>query len=112
MRNAQPRKLRTFYTRDGREPFTEWFRTIRDRTTRRRINSRLHSVKSGNLGDVRAVGEGVQELRLHFGEGYRIYFREVGNTIILLLCGGDKSSQSRDIERAKTYWREYKERHR
>ena len=112
MRHVLPRKLRAFRTQDGRVPFTEWFESIRDRTTRSRINSRLNAVKSGYFGDVRAVGEGVQELRFHFGAGYRIYFGEGGDTIVLLLCGGDKSSQPRDIERAKTYWREYKERHR
>ena len=112
MRHTLPRKLRLFHTQDGREPYTEWFDSIRDKSLRNRIDARLNSVESGNFGDVRAVGEGVRELRLHFGAGYRIYFGEVGHTIILLLCGGDKSSQPRDIERAKTYWREYKERHR
>jgi len=57
------------------------------------------------------VGSGVFELRIHVGAGYRVYFAEVDNTIVLLLCGGDKSSQTQDIQRAKTYWREYKEAH-
>ena len=63
----------------------------------------------GNFGNSRSVGSGVYELRLHFGSGYRIYFGEVGDTVVLLLCGGDKSSQARDIRRAKTYWLDYKE---
>lgn len=71
----------------------------------------LNALSPGNLGNYRSVGGGVFELRLDFGPGYRIYFGQVGNTIVLLLCGGDKSSQTRDIESAKTYWLEYKERH-
>ena len=78
---------------------------------RHRIQVRLTSVRTGNLGDHRSVGDGVWELRLDFGPGYRIYYGEVDNTIVLLRCGGDKSSQRRDIERAKNYWKEYKERH-
>ena len=73
------------------------------------FKAQIHRIESGNLGDHKPVGDGVFELRLHFGAGYRIYFGEVDNTIILLLCGGDKSSQVRDIERAKVYWQEYKE---
>ena len=77
-----------------------------------RILARIESIESGgNFGDcapIRGSG-GVFELRFHFGPGYRIYFGEVDNTIVLLLCGGDKSSQSQDIVRAKNYWREYKE---
>ena len=84
--------------------------TIRDQKTLRRIRGRLTRLELGNLGDFRSVGEGVNELRIHFGPGYRIYYGEAANTIILLLCGGDKSSQQRDIERAKTYWQDYKDR--
>ncbi len=66
-------------------------------------------LEGGNFGDCHAMGNGVFELRLHFGTGYRIYFSNANNMIVLVLCGGDKSTQSRDIERAKTYWLEYKE---
>lgn len=109
MRNAHPRNLQIHRTSRGREPFTEWFESIQDTKTRSRIEARLNSIKYGNFGDCQSVGEGVFELRLHFGLGYRIYFGVVDNTIVLLLCGGDKVSQARDIVRAKAYWIEYKE---
>jgi putative addiction module killer protein len=64
----------------------------------------------GNLGDCHAVGEGVQELRIDYGSGYRVYFGQEGATIVLLLCGGDKSTQNKDIETAKRYWNEYRRR--
>ena len=111
MRNAYPREVEIYRSRNSREPFTEWLNTIRDRQTQRRIRTRLAALKSGNFGDYRSVGEGVFELRFRFGVGYRIYYGEVDNTVVLLLCGGDKSSQRRDIEQAKAYWLEYKEMH-
>ena len=109
MRNTQPRTLQFFRTPNGRVPFTEWFESLRDQTIRTRIRRRLIRLEEGNYGDHRSVGEGIFELRLHFGPGYRIYYGEVGNQVILVLCGGDKSSQQRDIEIAKTFWLEYKE---
>ena len=109
MRAAQPRELQTYCDPNGREPFTEWLKSLRDRRARKRIQFRFYHLEAGNLGDYRSVGDGVFELRFQFGPGYRVYFGEVDDTIILLLCGGDKSSQARDIERAKAYWREYKE---
>ena len=96
---------------NGNEPFIEWLSSIRDKRTAARIRSRLRRVEeTSNLGDYRSVGEGVFELRLQFGAGYRIYFSRIGEDIILLLLGGDKGSQSRDIQRAKTYWQEHNSR--
>ena len=112
MREVHPRKIQYFRTATGRTPFKEWFETIPDRRTRNRIQKRLDRLENGNFGDAVPVGSGVSELRLDFGPGYRIYFGEIGNTVILLLCSGDKSSQQRDIRRAKTYWQTYKEAHR
>ena len=109
MRDVHPRNLQVHRTSSGREPFTEWFESIQDIKTQTRIEARLNSLKYGNFGDYQSVGGGVFELRLHFGSGYRIYFAAVDDTIVLLLCGGDKSSQARDIVRAKAYWLEYKE---
>jgi putative addiction module killer protein len=109
MQDVQPRELQFYRTPNGREPFAEWFNAIRDPRTRTRIQRRLVRLEGGNFGDCHAMGNGVFELRLHFGTGYRIYFSNANNMIVLVLCGGDKSTQSRDIERAKTYWLEYKE---
>ena len=111
MRNTQPREIEIFHTQDRREPFTEWLRSLRDQKTRGRIRKRLERLEGGNFGDCCSVADGVFELRIHIGAGYRVYFGEVDRTIVLLLCGGDKSSQTRDIARAKTYWRAYKETH-
>ena len=111
MRDVHPREIQVYRMPDGRQPFTEWLESIRDTNTQDRMQARLDRLEEGNFGDYKSVGEGVFELRFHFGSGYRIYFAQVGNTVVLLLCGGDKSSQTRDIERAKTYWREYKETH-
>ena len=109
MRQANPRKIRIYVDQNDHEPFTEWLRSIRNRRTRRRIQTRIDRLEAGNLGDYRFVGDGVFELRFQFGPGYRVYFGQIDNTIIVLLCGGDKSSQVRDIERAKTYWQTYRE---
>ena len=111
MREAHPRKLQYFRNATGRTPFKEWFEGIPDQKTQDRVQRRLDRVELGNFGDCRPVGGGVSELRLDFGPGYRIYFCELDNTIILLLSGGDKSSQRRDILLAKTYWQEYREMH-
>ena len=81
--------------------FTAWFRSLRDRTTQGRIVARIERVQLGNFGDAKAVGDGVHELRMDFGPGYRVYYTRRGTRIILLLCGGDKGSQPRDILRAK-----------
>jgi putative addiction module killer protein len=93
----------------GNEPFENWLNSIRDKRTLARIDSRLRRVRLGNLGDHRSVGEGVFELRLDFGPGYRIYFARIGNEVILLLSGGDKSTQTRDISQAQLYFSDYKD---
>lgn len=96
---------------NGREPFTEWLHSLKDPITRRRILRRLLRLEQGHVGDVKSVGSGVFELRFFFGAGYRVYFGDDGAAIVVLLCGGDKSTQRRDIQRAKVYWQEYLSRH-
>ncbi len=109
MHNIHPQELQFYQTPSGNVPFIQWFNGFQDQRTQTRIQKRLQHLEHGNFGDCQSVGDGVFELRLHFGQGYRIYFGKIDNTIVLLLCGGDKSSQTRDIARAKTYWLEHKE---
>lgn len=81
--------------------FAKWIRQLRDKKAKARIISRLDSLKLGHLGDCKTIGGGVRELRVHTGPGYRVYFAQRGELVVVLLCGGSKSSQLRDIERAK-----------
>lgn len=83
------------------DEYESWFERLRDREVRFRIIARIRRLSLGNLGDVKPVGEGVSELRITYGPGYRIYIKQQGETLIVLLAGGDKSSQKRDVERAK-----------
>jgi len=101
--------IEIYVTENGRAPFLEWLRSLQDESTRGRIRNRIKRLTDGGIGDWSSVGEGVFELRLFFGSGYRIYFAEYGGFIVLLLCGGDKKTQSRDIQKAKDYWKEFKE---
>jgi len=101
-------EVRVYARSDGSEPFTQWLRGLRDGSTRNRIRQRIARVRLGNFGDTRSVGEGVQELRIPFGPGYRVYFGREGDAIVILLCGGDKSTQTRDIKRAQDYWRDHR----
>ena len=80
--------------------FDHWIDSLRDRRAAAKIFSRIERIEDGNLGDVKPVGEGISEIRIHFGPGYRLYFTQRGKTIVLLLCGGDKSTQDKDIRRA------------
>jgi len=81
--------------------FRKWERKLRDQRAKALIAARIFRLANGLLGDVRPVGQGVSELRIHYGPGYRVYFKEIGMEIVVLLCGGDKSTQQRDIETAR-----------
>ena len=89
--------------------YSEWFEDLRDRAAKVRIDIRIRRLSLGNPGDVKPVGEGVSELRVNFGPGYRVYFVQRGNEYVVLLAGGDKSSQERDIREAKALARELQE---
>ncbi|MBF2027406.1 MAG: type II toxin-antitoxin system RelE/ParE family toxin [Oscillatoriales cyanobacterium C42_A2020_001] len=103
------RDVRRYLTTDGKVPFEEWFENLRDLRAITKIEARLKRVSLGNLGDYKAVGGGVFELRIRIKRGldYRIYFGQKGETLILLLCGGGKSTQQQDIEKAKEFWKDY-----
>lgn len=104
------KELEYYVTESGEMPFITWLESLKDSKVRFRVKERLDRVALGNLGDHKRVAEGVSELRLHFGSGHRIYYGEIGNKVILLLSGGDKSGQSRDIKKATAYWKDYLER--
>jgi putative addiction module killer protein len=104
---ARPKSVIVYATPSEEEPFTDWLNNLRDVMGRKRILARISRLEQGNYGDCESVGEGISELRMFFGPGYRVYFGEQGNDIVLLLCGGDKDSQDKDIQQAKAYWQEY-----
>ena len=81
--------------------FDEWLKNFRDPVGRARIIARIRSAEHGNFGDCQSVGDGIYEMRIHFGPGYRVYYSRIGDVLYLLLCGGDKSSQKRDIKQSK-----------
>ncbi len=89
--------------------FQKWLDGLRDQKGRARILNRVVAAESGNFGDCAALGNGISEMRVHFGPGYRVYYAQRGEVLYLLLAGGDKASQKRDVKRAKSIWKEVKE---
>lgn len=100
-------EVRQYQTANGHVPFAEWLKALRDRQAVRAITARLTRLQAGNRGDWKPVGTGVFELRMDTGPGYRVYCGQDGETLVLLLCGGDKRTQTKDIERAHDYWKDY-----
>ncbi|MBK7949314.1 MAG: type II toxin-antitoxin system RelE/ParE family toxin [Deltaproteobacteria bacterium] len=103
-------EVRLYARSDGVVPFTRWYWSLRDEAIQIRVRERLARVRAGNLGDCRSVGGGVQELRIQTGPGLRVYFGRLGSSAVILLSGGDKQSQQRDIQRAHRYWNDYRSR--
>ena len=95
---------------DGKEPLTEWLKSLRDKQAQAKVRIRLKRLEAGNFGDCEPVGDGVLELREHLGAGYSAYYGRRGQTIVILLCGGTKKSQVADIKTAKEYWADWKRR--
>ncbi len=102
-------EVRQYETVDGRTPIAEWLESLRDRSIRTYIVERLDRLCDGLLGDWRSIGGGLYEFRIHTGPGFRVYYAWDGAAIVLL-CGGDKHTQLRDIGRAHAYWKDYKAR--
>jgi putative addiction module killer protein len=100
--------VREYLTTAGENPFRGWLKSLGTKS-RARVQARVLRFELGNLGDHKSVGAGVWEARLDFGPGYRDYFGRNGPIVLVLLCGGDKSTQAKDVARAKTYWRRYLE---
>jgi putative addiction module killer protein len=100
-------RIEVYQDEKGGRPFTDWLHALRDREARARIRTRLARLELGNFGDSKPVGGGVLELRIDYGPGYRAYLARRGNALLLLLCGGDKRTQRRDIDRAREYLADY-----
>ena len=107
MAEVVPQELEIYQTDGGHSPFSEWIRALKDRIAGARIRTRLARLRLGNFGDTSSLGGGLHELRIDHGPGYRVYYGRTGDRIVLLLCGGSKKTQSRDIEQARNYWRDY-----
>jgi len=99
--------IRKYRLENGDAPFDSWLNSLRDIRAKARILIRLKRIEMGNFGDAKSVGEGVNELRISEGQGYRVYYAQRGKELVILLCAGNKSSQQKDIKSAKEYWRNY-----
>ena len=102
-------ELAYYCTASGKLPFREWFASLSDLTAQEAITVRLTRLRYGNFGKCAPIGLGLSELKINYGPGYRIYFGRTGNRVVLLLCGGDKSTQRRDVLTTHQYWQSYKE---
>jgi len=100
-------KIKKYVTADNNCPFETWMQKLKDKRAKAQILIRLDRIQASNFGDHKSVGNDVYELRITEGKGYRVYYAHEGNTIILLLCGGSKATQSKDIKLAKRYWSDY-----
>jgi len=92
------------------DAYNDWLKNLRDERIKARIYARVDRLENGNPGDVKSVGDGISEMRIHYGPGYRVYYKDTGKEIIILLCGGDKSTQQADIAAAKKIAVQYGER--
>jgi putative addiction module killer protein len=103
-------EVRHYVNRAGKDVFDDWLTQPGDARAQAKITSRINCVAAGNFGDCKPLRQGLSELRIDWGPGYRVYYAMIGRECVLLLCGGDKRKQSSDIERALAYLKDYKER--
>ena len=101
-------QIKVYITPSGKCPFNKWLNDLVDKKAQIAIDLRLERLRIGNFGQSKLLGNGVYELKIDFGPGYRVYFSKIGLTIILLLCAGDKKSQQKDIEKATQYFQDFK----
>lgn len=100
-------EIRHYITSDGKDVYLDWLRKLRDMRARIAIDRRVNRVELGNFGDHRFCRDGVWELRVDVGPGYRVYYAVAGKELVLLMCGGDKGTQGTDIDRACDYWQDW-----
>ena len=105
------REARNYITPEGRNPFRQWLTQLRDKRARANIQRRVARLQEGNFGDCKRLGRDLYELRIDYGPGYRVYFGIFTSHIVILLCGGQKKTQQRDIARAQNYWNEIRSRY-
>jgi len=103
-------EIRNYLTETGHDPFNHWYLGLKDGTIKRAIARRIARMALGNFGDCKSCGNGVWELRIDMGAGWRIYYARAGQTVVLLLCGGDKRTQQADIAKACAYWQNWQNR--
>ncbi len=103
-------EIRFYMSSDGKCPFEEWLGSLKDSKARMRVRARIARLEVGNFGDCKGLRDGVQEIRIDYGPGYRVYLSRQGKVIVLLLCGSDKSEQNRAIEKAIDYLKDWKRR--
>jgi putative addiction module killer protein len=103
-------EIKHYLQRNGNNPFESWLKNLKDIQARAKINVKITRLSMGNFSDSKSLGDGVSELKIDFGPGYRVYYGQSGKSIFLLLCGGDKSTQQKDINNAKEYWNDFKRR--
>jgi len=102
--------IREYLAENGKSPFSDWLLGLKDLSARARVRTRLDRASLGNLGDYASVGRGVYELRIFYGPGYRVYYSQEGKTVMLLLLGGTKNTQQKDIRAARAYLADYRKR--
>jgi putative addiction module killer protein len=103
-------EIRHYVTRSGKDVFDDWLSGLPDARTKAKIATRINRLAAGNFGDCKTLSQGVSELRIDWGPGYRVYYAMIGRVCVLLLCGGDKRKQSSDIDRALEFLKDFKER--